>query len=98
MDTRSKRRLLVVWLGLSAITLGYVVLDAVVDDGGGVRRASVPVTVGAVVIALVKVRIIFRELMEVRHAPALLARLADVCLVLVAVVTLGSYIVGRSVQ
>jgi hypothetical protein len=94
VDTRSKKRLLVTLLSLAAITVGYGLLDGSVDD----ERVSGPVTVSAVVIALVKVRIIFREFMEVRHAPALLRRLTDLCLALMAVVMLGSYVVGRSVQ
>jgi Prokaryotic Cytochrome C oxidase subunit IV len=97
VDTRSKKRLLVTLLGLWALTVGYGVLDGSVDDGG-VPSASGPVTISAVVIALVKVRIIFREFMEVRHAPAVLSRLTDLCLALMAVVMLGSYVVGRSVQ
>jgi hypothetical protein len=94
VDTQSKRRLTITLLCLAAITVGYGVLDGSVDD----ERVSGPVTVTAVVIALVKVRIIFREFMEVRHAPALLRGLTDLCLALMAVVMLGSYVVGRSVQ
>ena len=45
-------------------------------------------------IALVKVRIIFREFMEVRHAPVLLGRLTDLWVVLTAVSLLGSYFIG----
>jgi cytochrome c oxidase subunit IV len=97
VDTRSKKRLLITLLCLSVITVGYGVLDATVDDGR-VPSASGPVTTTAVVIALVKVRIIFREFMEVRHAPALLRGMTDLCLALMAVVMLGSYVVGRSVQ
>ena len=54
------------------------------------------VTVSAIVIALIKVRIIFREFMEVRHAPAAVSphrRVGcphGVCL-------LGSYFVGSAV-
>jgi hypothetical protein len=97
VDTRSKKRLLITLLCLWAMTVGYSVLDGFVDDGR-VPSASGPVTVSAVVIALVKVRIIFREFMEVRHAPVLLSRLTDLCLALMAVVMLGSYVIGRSVQ
>ena len=39
--------------------------------------ASTAVTVAAICLALVKVRIIMREFMEVRHAPPLLRRLTD---------------------
>jgi hypothetical protein len=88
--------LLIAWLCLSAITVGYVALDGTAD--GGVPEASALVTSSAIVIALLKVRIIFREFMEVRNAPALLSRLTDACVALMAVVMLGSYFIGRSVQ
>ena len=45
--------------------------------------------------ALIKVRIIFREFMEVRHAPLLLCRLTDLWVVLTGVILLGCYLVGR---
>jgi hypothetical protein len=87
------KRLAIVWLILSAMTLAYVWLDRSADDDG-VLKASTVVTVSAIVIALVKVRIIFREFMEVRHAPVLLRRLTDGWVVLMAVCLLGSYFIG----
>jgi hypothetical protein len=54
------------------------------------------VTSSVIVIALVKVRIIFREFMEVRQAPAVLCRLTDAWVVLMAAALLGSYFVGTS--
>jgi hypothetical protein len=54
------------------------------------------VTSSVIVIALVKVRIIFREFMEVRQAPALLCRLTDAWVVLMAVALLGCYFIGRT--
>ena len=90
------KRLAIVWLVLSAMTLAYVWLDRSADDDG-VLKASTVVTVGAIVIALVKVRIIFREFMEVRHAPALLRRLTDAWVMLMAVCLLGSYFIGSAI-
>jgi hypothetical protein len=90
------KRLAIVWLILSAMTLAYIWLDHSADDDG-VYRASTVVTVAAIVIALVKVRIIFREFMEVRHAPAVLRRLTDGWVVLMAVFLLGSYFIGSAV-
>jgi hypothetical protein len=61
------------------------------------RRALVPnaaITSSAIAIALVKTRIIFREFMEVRHAPALLRHLTDAWLLLTAVSVLGAYFAG----
>jgi Prokaryotic Cytochrome C oxidase subunit IV len=90
------RRLLIVWLILSSMTLVYVWMDQTVDQNGTLRASTV-VTVSAIVIALIKVRIIFREFMEVRHAPALLCRLTDAWVVLMAACLLGSYFVGSAV-
>jgi hypothetical protein len=96
VSTTFNKRLLIVWGILTLLTLVYVVIDDSVD-GGGTLRASTVVTVSAIVIALVKVRIIFREFMEVRHAPALLCRLTDGWVVLIGVCLLGSYFVGSAI-
>lgn len=52
------------------------------------------VTSSVIVIALIKVRIIFREFMEVRQAPAVLCRLTDAWVVLIGVSMFSCYIVG----
>jgi len=91
------KRLLVVWLVLSSMTLGYVLIDRSVDEGGTLRASAV-VTVSTIVIALIKVRIIFREFMETRHAPVLLRRLTDGWVLLMALCLLGSYFVGMAVR
>ena len=95
MSAVSTKRLLIVWAILTSMTLVYVWLDHSVDQGGALEASTV-VTVSAIVIALVKVRIIFREFMEVRHAPALLCRLTDGWVVLIGVCLLGSYFVGSA--
>ncbi|MBX7433327.1 cytochrome C oxidase subunit IV family protein [Mycobacterium sp. Y57] len=96
MSVLSNKRLLIVWAVLSAMTLIYVLLDHMADRNG-VVQASTAVTVGAIVIALVKVRIIFREFMEVRRAPALLCRLTDLWVVLIGASLLGTYVVGSAI-
>jgi Prokaryotic Cytochrome C oxidase subunit IV len=96
VSTKFNKRLLIVWLILSAMTLVYVGMDEAVDQNGTLRASTV-VTVSAIGIALIKVRIIFREFMEVRHAPALLCRLTDGWVVLVAACLLGSYFVGSAI-
>ena len=96
MSTTFNKRLLIVWLILTSMTLAYVWIDHMVDQNGTLRASTV-VTVSAIVIALIKVRIIFREFMEVRHAPVWLCRLTDAWVVLIAVCLLGSYFVGSSV-
>ncbi|WP_273733658.1 cytochrome C oxidase subunit IV family protein [Mycolicibacterium septicum] len=95
MRTKGNTRLLIVWVILTAMTLVYVWLDEAVDQNGA-PKASTVVTVSAIAIALVKVRIIFREFMEVRHAPVLLCRLTDGWVVLIGICLLGSYFVGSA--
>ncbi|MFI6779419.1 cytochrome C oxidase subunit IV family protein [Nocardia sp. NPDC050412] len=71
-----------------------------VDSGnhGAALRPSTVITSAAIVMALIKVRIIFREFMEVRRAPALLCRLTDLWVLLIAASLLGSYYVGLAVR
>jgi hypothetical protein len=85
--------MLVAWLVVSLITLAYLGMDYSVDRGG-VLRPSAAVTIAAIVIALVKVRIIFREFMEVRNAPAMLTRLTDIWVAVIGASLLVSYLVG----
>lgn len=88
-------RLLVVWLVLAALTVSYLWIDHSAD---GSPRSNVVVTCGVIVIALVKVRIIFREFMEARQAPALLRRLTDAWVLLIAAGLFGSYFVGLALN
>ncbi len=96
MSVLFSNRLRNVWLILTAMTMVYVWMDHSVDENGTLRASTV-VTVSAIVIALIKVRIIFREFMEVRHAPVFLCRLTDGWVVLIGVCLLGSYLVGSAV-
>jgi Prokaryotic Cytochrome C oxidase subunit IV len=96
MGAATNRRLLIVWLILSSITIGYAVLDRSVDHRGALAASSV-VTASAILIALIKVRIIFREFMEVRRAPALLCRLTDAWILIMAGSLLASYFIGMAV-
>ena len=89
------KRLLFVWVILAALTLAYLWIDQSVD---GALQSSAVVTSSVIVIALVKVRIIFREFMEVRDAPVLLCRLTDAWVVLIAAVLLACYFVGMQVR
>lgn len=93
IDIKFNKRLLIVWLVLASLTLAYLWIDHSV---AGTLGASAVVTSAVIVIALVKVRIIFREFMEVRQAPALLCRLTDAWVVLMAVALLGCYFIGRT--
>jgi hypothetical protein len=89
------KRLLAVWVILALLTLGYLVIDHTVD---GSLKSSAVVTSSVIVIALIKVRIIFREFMEVRNAPVLLCRLTDAWVVVMAVAMLSCYFVGTQIR
>lgn len=89
------KRLFLIWLLLSTITVTYLGIDRAADDHNGAARTAV--TVGAVGLALIKVRIIMREFMEVRKAPVWLRRLTDLAVGLMALSLFGAYFVGRSV-
>ena len=92
MNALIKKRLLVVWLVLASITLVYLWVGSV-DPASAVRPSAV-VTSSAIVMALIKVRIIFREFMEVRRAPVLLCRLTDLWVAIIAVSLSSSYFIG----
>jgi hypothetical protein len=93
---RLNRRLLGVWLVLSTITIVYLWIDHTADHHGR-QTASTVVTVSAIIIALAKVRIIMGEFMEVRGAPVLLRRLANLWIAIMAAVMLGLYFAGKAV-
>lgn len=95
MIAKLNKRLLVVWLVLSVITLIYLWIDHSADQDGLLKPNAV-VTISAIGLALIKVRIIFREFMEVRHAPALLCRLTDGWVLFMGVFLIGAYFVGTS--
>ncbi len=93
--TTPNKRLLIAWMVLTGLTLGYLWIDRTADHGGTPGPSAV-VTSAAILIALVKVRIIFREFMEVRGAPPLLRHLTDAWRVIIAVSLLGTYVIGTA--
>ena len=95
METTSNRRLLAAWLLLVVITVSYLGIDH--RTGRGVLLNSSLITVAAICLALVKVRIIMREFMEVRTAPPLLCRITDVLVIVMAIALVGAYTAGRLV-
>ena len=92
MANGNHTRLLVVWLALSAITLAQLGIGSADAKAG--HAASFALGASAVGIALLKVGVILREFMEVRHAPALLGRLTDLWVVFTGVALLGGYFAG----
>jgi hypothetical protein len=95
IEIEFNKRLMIVWVILASLTLGYLWIDHSV---GGSLRPSMVVTSSVIVIALIKVRIIFREFMEVRQAPALLCRLTDAWVLLIGVSLFSCYLVGTMVR
>jgi hypothetical protein len=96
VDTGIDKRLFAAWLALAAISLAYLWIDRAATSRG-VPTASTAVTVGAICLALIKVRIIMREFMEVRTAPRFLRRLTDFWVLLMAVALLGVFFAGKAV-
>ena len=97
MTAQAKRRSLIIAAILVAITLGYLALDSSAD-GHGAHRASPVVTTIVIGLALVKVRLLFREFMQVKNAPELLRRLTDLWVAVIGVVLLGSYLLGLTLH
>jgi hypothetical protein len=93
LSSASGTRLGIAWLALSAITLSQLGVGSLESRD---LTANAAIATTAIVIALAKVRIIFREFMEVRHAPPLLCRLTDLWLASTGVVLLGCYFVGMA--
>ena len=89
-------RLVLALLALSAITIAQLGVGSI--DGRDALEPNAAITSGAIAIALVKVRIIMREFMEVRHAPALLCRLTDLWIAVAGVSLLGCYLVGMALS
>ncbi len=93
MNAGFEKRLLVVWLVLSAMTIAQLAAGSV--DRQAALTPNVAITSSAILLALIKVRIIFRQFMEVRHAPVLLRRLTDLWVVFTGATLFGCYLAGQ---
>jgi len=89
------KRLLVVWMILASLTLAYLWID---HKANGSLRSSALITSSVIVIALVKVRIIFREFMDSANAPVLLCRLTDAWVVMIGAALLTCYFIGMQLR
>ena len=96
MRLSAERRLSVAWVVVVTITLIYLVIDGFVDDSD-VPRVSTVASMAAIGLALIKVRIIMREFMDVRHAPRILRTVTDALVLTMGVFLLGTYLVGRAI-
>lgn len=85
-------RLTLAWFALVAVTLLSWWIGA---RHGEAPFAPMPaVSLSVLAISAVKVRVILREFMEVRHAPALLHRVTDVWIALLFVAMVAAYLLG----
>ena len=96
MKLSPDKRLAAAWIVVVALTLLYLVIDGAAD-ADGVLRASTAASIAAIVLALVKVRIIMREFMDVRHAPRVLRTMTDALVLVMGACLLGTYLVGRAI-
>ena len=96
MRLSAERRLSVAWVVVVTITLIYLVIDGSVDDSD-VMRASTVASVAAIGLALIKVRIVMREFMDVRYAPRILRTVTDALVLTMGVFLFGTYLVGRAI-
>jgi len=92
MSRTSERRLALACTLLTGITL----LSWWIGTRGGPQsfRPDIAITVGVLLMAILKVRVIAWEFMELRAAPRLLRRVADAWLALLTLLLLGVYLVG----
>lgn len=91
MQISTQSRLLLSWFGLSAVTLLAWWIGA--HHGTGPLKPDLAVAFGAISITAVKVRVILREFMDVRHAPARLRHMSDALLALFIAALTTAYIV-----
>lgn len=83
--------LTVVWALLTAITLA----SWWISQGSGVDyRANTAVTLGVLLLAVVKVHFVMRYFMEVRHAPPWLKRITSGWLLVLCLLLCGIYLAG----
>lgn len=97
MNITFNKRVPIAWLALTVLTMCYLWIDHAADGDTALPPSAIA-TAAAIVIALVKVRVIFREFMEVRHAPPLLCRLTDGWVLLIGAALLGSYFFGTAMR
>jgi hypothetical protein len=89
MRANGDRRLFLAWLALVVVTLVSWWIGS--NPGHHELGSSAPITYGVILFAAIKLRVIVREFMEVRHAPALLRRLTDGWTLFVIAALLGIY-------
>jgi len=91
---RAKTRLDLAWVVLALITVGYLAIDHFASSGG-VLEASTVITVGAILLALLKTRIIFSEFMDSRGAPRVLRLATNLWILAMGTMLIGTYLVSQ---
>lgn len=89
MGISLQTRLVVAWLGLGTITLFAWLIGA--SHGKGPLHPDAAVALGAIAITLIKVRVIIREFMDVRRAPAKLRLITDAWLAVFGLAMIVAY-------
>jgi hypothetical protein len=87
-----EKRLFIVWLALSALTVAALMLDSLRD--GDPVKPNPALAVAAIALAMAKMRLIIREFMEVKHAPVGLCRLTDLWVFFTGAILLSIYFAG----
>lgn len=91
MPRTNDRRLAIAWLALSAITL---ISLALMPPHAHAALPNATLTISVILVSLLKVRIVLREFMEVRHTPRWLAGFTDLWVVVTGVALTAAYFGG----
>lgn len=89
MGALTANRLALAWAALVGVTLVSWAMGA--SHGAGPVRPDAAVGMAAIAITLVKVRVIVREFMDVRSAPARLKQITDGWLALFGLAMVAAY-------
>ncbi len=90
------KRLAIVCLALTGVTLLSWWMGN--SHGHHAFSLSTGITVGVILMAALKVRVIAWEFMELKHAPLTMQRIADGMLALIIATLLAVYIAGTATQ
>ncbi len=91
MSLSTNSRLIIAWFALTAITLLAWWIGA--RHEAHIPDPDAAVAIGAIVITIVKVRVILREFMHVRHAPTRLRHVTDAWLAVFTLAMLAAYFI-----
>jgi hypothetical protein len=96
MSPTSSSRLSTTWLALSAITVVSWWIGSHHGHDAFVHNPAV--TIGVILMAAIKVRVIVGEFMEVRHATPTVQRVVDVWIAALVVLLLVLYFYGARIE